>query len=131
MFYAAQGKVKKLIIQKNKKQSAFKKGVNRDRAAYLDRLIDEAVVDSYNESEQITGLFTMLEENLKLPFTTTVLGVEVIVERVDMNASDEIVAICRRGRERQRIPILDLPLPEPKPQGAEWIEAFRRWAGGR
>jgi len=87
-------------------------------------------MDCLNESEQVAGFFTMLEENLRLPFETKILGVEVIVERVDMNDADEIVAICRRGNERQRIPILDLPLPEPKPKGAEWIEAFRRWAGG-
>jgi hypothetical protein len=131
MLYTAQGKVKKMVIQKSKKQIALKRRADRDRVAYLDTLIDKAVVDCYNESEQITGLFTLLEENLTLPFATTLLGVEVIVERVDMNDADEIVVVCRRGRERQRIPILDLPLPEPKPQGAEWVEAFRRWAGGR
>jgi hypothetical protein len=25
----------------------------------------------------------------------------------------------------------DLPLPSPRPAGAEWIEAYRRWSGGR
>lgn len=29
----------------------------------------------------------------------------------------------------QAIGILDLPLPDPPPIGAEWIHAFRRWAG--
>ena len=43
----------------------------------------------------------------------------------------EIVAICRRGRERQKVPILDLPLPEPRPEGSEWIDAYRRWVKGR
>jgi hypothetical protein len=27
--------------------------------------------------------------------------------------------------------VLDLPLPTPPPEGWEWIEAFRHWAGGR
>ena len=45
--------------------------------------------------------------------------------------SAEMVAICRRGRDRQALPILDLPLPTPPPSGAEWIEAYRRWARGR
>ena len=40
-----------------------------------------------------------------------------------------IVAICVHGKHRQAIPILDLPLPDPPPQGAEWIAAYRRWAG--
>jgi hypothetical protein len=95
----------------------------------LDRLVEEAVVDAYNESEQRIGLYTMLDVNLKLPFKTQVLGVEVTVERIDLNDAEEIVAICARGRTRQAIPILDLPLPTPLPAGAEWIEAYRRWAG--
>jgi hypothetical protein len=56
----------------------------------------------------------------------------VRVERVDLNDVDEIVVICRRGRQRQMIPILILPLPSPPPAGWEWIEAYRHWArGGR
>jgi uncharacterized protein (UPF0262 family) len=117
--------------KKISKQSERKKRANRANSAYLDKLIAEATVDCYNESEEIGGIFTMLEENLAVPFTTKLLGFEVTVERIDLNDADEIVAVCRRGRERQRIPILDLPLPEPRPKGAEWIDAFRRWAQGR
>lgn len=117
--------------RKSPKQAGPKRGTDRVSSAYLDKLIDEATVDCYNESEEITGIFTMLEENLGLPFITKLLGIEVIVERIDMNDADEIVAVCRRGRERQRVPVLDLPLPEPRPEGAEWIEAYRRWAQGR
>ena len=73
----------------------------------------------------------MLEGSLKLPFETTVLGVGVLVERIDLTAAEEIVAICRRGRNRQALPILELPLPTPLPPGAEWIEAYRRWVRGR
>jgi hypothetical protein len=88
-------------------------------------------VDAYGESEQRTGFLTMLEESLKLPFETTVLGVGVLVERIDLTAAKEIVAICRRGRTRQALPILELPLPSPLPPGEERIEAYRRWARGR
>jgi hypothetical protein len=108
-----------------------KKPTEQLSAAGLDQLIAEATVDCYNESEEVSGIFTVLEENLAVPFATKLLGVEVTVERVDLNDADEIVAVCQRGRERQRISILDLPLPEPKPKGAEWIEAYRRWAQGR
>jgi NAD(P)-dependent dehydrogenase (short-subunit alcohol dehydrogenase family) len=41
------------------------------------------------------------------------------------------VAICSRGKHRQAIGILDLPLPAPSPVGAEWISAYRRWASDR
>lgn len=58
------------------------------------------------------------------------LGVSVTVLRVDLNQREEIVAVCRRDRIRQTVPILDLPLPSPPPAGAEWIDAYRRWLGG-
>ena len=68
--------------------------------------------------------------SLAVPFQTEMLGVEVTVERVDMTDDEQIVAVSVRGKSRQRVPILELPLPDPPPEGAEWIEAFRRWARG-
>ena len=93
----------------------------------LEEMVEAATVDCYNESEQITGWFTMIDDNLAVPFQTVVLGVPVTVERVDLDRNEQIVAVCRRGRDRRSLPILDLPLPEPSPVGAEWIEAYRRW----
>src|SRR5487761_2633170 len=96
-------------------------------AKYLDKLIEEATIDAYNESEQAGGFFAMIEENLALPFVTQVLGQDATVTKVDITNRDQIVAICLRGKARQAIPILDLPLPAPRPEGAEWIDAYRRW----
>jgi len=118
-------------IRKSAAQTGPQKRSKRVSLAYLDKLISEATVDCYNEFEEIAGIFTLLEENLAVPFATTLLGMEVTVERIDMNDADEIVAVCRLGGKRQRVPLLDLPLPEPRPKGAEWIDAFRRWAKGR
>ena len=98
-------------------------------AKYLDKLIEEATTDAYNESEQAGGFFAMIEENLALPFVTQVLGQEVTVAKLDITKRDEIVAICSRGKATQAIPILDLPMPNPRPEGAEWIDAYRRWYG--
>ncbi|MDQ0933976.1 calcium-binding protein [Streptomyces turgidiscabies] len=97
--------------------------------AELEAMIEEATVDAYNDDEQLTGLFTMLEEHLGLPFTTAVLGVEVTVDSIDLTTDGRVVALCSRGGMRQAIGILELPLPSPAPKGAEWIEAFRHWAG--
>ena len=99
--------------------------------ARLNELIEEATIDCYNESEQISGFFCMLEARLAVPFKTKLLGLEVVVEKIHITDQEEIVAICRRGRYRQHISILELPLPSPKPFGYELIEAYRRWAGGR
>jgi hypothetical protein len=91
-------------------------------------MVEEATVDCYNDSEKACGWFTMIEDNLTVPFEAVVLGVAVTVERIDMTDADQIVAICSRGRHRQSIPILDLALPIPPPRGAEWVEAYRIWA---
>jgi hypothetical protein len=100
--------------------------------AKLDQMIEEAIVDAYGASEQTVGFYTMLENNLAMPFKTEMLGVEVTVERIDLTDDEQIVAVCARGKSRQRVPILNLPLPSHLPEGTEWIMAFRRWArGGR
>lgn len=90
-------------------------------------MVAEATIDCYGEEEQLTGLATMIENELKVPFRTTVLGLAVTVRRVTY-APHGLVADCVRGQHRQAIHLLDLPLPEPPPKGAEWIAAYRHWA---
>jgi len=85
--------------------------------ARLKELIEQAIVDAYGEEEQVGGFFTMIEEYLAVPFRVKILGVDAAVEKVDMTLDGQIVAICRRGKTRQKIPILDLPLPTPAPAG--------------
>jgi Calcium binding len=97
----------------------------------LDTLIAEATVDAYSESEQTVGFHTMIENSLALPFEIEILGIKVAVEQIDMNQDNAIVAVCRHRSKRQRIPILDLPLRYPMPEGAEWIAAYRYWRTGR
>jgi hypothetical protein len=93
----------------------------------LDRLVEEATVDCYNETEQISGLYMMIEDNLGVPFETMVFGATVVVERIDLTDRDDIVAICKRGSEVLKIRLVDLPLPSPMPAGAQWVAAYRRW----
>ncbi len=54
---------------------------------------------------------------------------EATVETIDLGQRGEILAVCCRGKARQRVRIQDLPLPSPRPRGWEWIEAYRVWAG--
>ncbi|MFF8710344.1 calcium-binding protein [Streptomyces sp. NPDC015184] len=92
-------------------------------------MVEEATVDAYGKEERRIGLFTLLEQCLDLPFTATVLGVEVTVRGAALTRDGRLVASCSRGRVRQSIGILDLPLPSPAPERAEWIETYRHWAG--
>jgi hypothetical protein len=98
--------------------------------AKLEALIEEAVVDAYGDDEQKVGLLTMIQEHLELPFSVSILGTEATVEKVDMTRDGRIVAVCQRNGIRQRIEILDLPLPKPAPAGAEWIAAYSHWRKG-
>ena len=94
--------------------------------AELDALIDQATIGfCYNDHEQITGLFTMIDEHLAVPFDAEVLGVTVTATKIDLTIDHEIIAICRRDTHKQTILLLHLPLPAPTSR-AESIEAYRR-----
>jgi hypothetical protein len=93
--------------------------------------IEEATVDAYGESEQATAFLTALEEYLALPFGATILDEAVVVEKIDLSGADELIAICRRRGKRQKVRLLDLELPVPRPKGAEWVAAYHRWSRRR
>jgi hypothetical protein len=96
---------------------------------YLEMLIEEATVDCYDEYEQATGLFTMIQDELEISFKTRVLGMEVAVVAIEQDDGGlGVVAVCERQGERQRLSLSDLPLPSPPPEGAQWIAAYRLWA---
>src|SRR6266542_523205 len=79
-------------------------GMSSLSAARLDEMIEQATVDCYDDSEQVCGLFTLLEDALAVPFETSVLGLSATVTGVDLTVDDRIVALVRRAGERQRIP---------------------------
>ena len=107
------------------KRHSSKGGYDRE---YLETLIEEATVDCYDEYEQATGLFTMIQDELEIPFKTRVLGMEVAVVAIEQDDGGlGVVAVCERQGERQRLSLSDLPLPSP-PAGAQWIAAYRLWA---
>lgn len=96
--------------------------------AELNALVEEAIVDAHDYDEALMGFCSLIEENLAVPFATTVLGVKVTVDAITQSSNGRLVAKCSRGSARQAIGLLDLPLPEPPPVGAEWIEAYRHWS---
>lgn len=95
----------------------------------LQAMVDEATIDAYDESEQVMGLFTMLEENLALPFQTEILGTRAMVGSIELDNDDRIQAVCTRSGKRQKISLLHLAIPASPPRGADWIMAYRYWAG--
>jgi hypothetical protein len=63
----------------------------------LDKLIEEATVDCYNDEEQASGFFTMIDEGLALPFRTEVLGIEVSVIAIEMENDGGLKAVCEHA----------------------------------
>ena len=118
-----------MIGNRKGKRTPRKPGPRLSKAR-LDELVEEARVDAHDESEQAMGFYTMLENDLRLPFETEMLGVKVTVESIDISGDDNLVAVCRRGKARQRISLTDLPLPSTLPEGGEWIVAYRYWRTG-
>jgi hypothetical protein len=95
----------------------------------LDALVGESTVDCYDREEQAAGLYTMIQDNQATPFQTQIPGLDVLVEDVDLRDDADVVAIGTGGAFRQAVPILDLPLPVPRPEGVEWIDAYCHWLG--
>jgi hypothetical protein len=90
-------------------------------------LVEEATVDTYGNEEEAGGWLTMIDDNVGFPFDVELLGVTVTVVGVEMTDACELVALCRRGKNRLKFSLLELPLPSPSLKGVVWIEAFQRW----
>lgn len=93
----------------------------------LDALIGEATVDAYGDAEQATAFLSVLDEHLALPCEASVLGEVVVVEKIDLGHAGELIALCRRRGERHKVRLSELELTAPRPKGAEWVAAYRRW----
>lgn len=66
----------------------------------LDAMVEEAIVDAYDEHEQLAAFQTVIEDRLALPFTTVVLGIPVTVTALQDRPGSPIAAWCRQGRRR-------------------------------
>jgi hypothetical protein len=97
--------VEKVNSPKSRKSKTSRTaGISEER---LDELVDEATIDANGESEQATGFYTMMANDLELPFETEVLGVQVTVEAIDFAGDDRLVAVGKKGSKRQRISLKD------------------------
>jgi len=91
--------------------------------------LEEATVDCYNDSEQHTGLLTMIEQELAFPFPARVLGETVSVVGMEWPEDDEfgLDLVCERNGERHRIEARSVELLEPLPKGHLFLAAYLAW----
>jgi hypothetical protein len=97
----------------------------------LDRLIEEIVVDAYDDDEQFWAFRQAFEDNVAMPAEAFVVGEPVTVMTIDYDGNERrgLTARCRReaGLE-QVIAACDLIFPEGS-TGARYVAAYRRWLG--
>lgn len=95
----------------------------------IQRLIEEATVDCYDEGECRVGFATMLEENLKTPCKAKLRGQMVTVTSI--NGDERVIKVfIKKGSFVFPIDILDLDIDQAM-TGSEWLAAYRKWEKGK
>jgi len=99
--------------------------------ARLRALIDEAIFDSNDESDEHAGLLGMIREEVACPFWARLQGEEVECVRFERPKKGYgLNAICRgqNGNGKPRtVDIESLEWTDPLPKGYERIEAYLAW----
>lgn len=94
----------------------------------LDKLIEKATIDCYNDYEARSGFGATLEDELTVPFTATVLDEKVVISRV-RDEGDQVVALIIKNEKLHKISVLDLQDVKPA-KHTLWIEAYRKFLSG-
>jgi hypothetical protein len=98
---------------------------DRDR---LQALIEEATVDCYDEIEERTDITAAVADGVVCPFAAKVIGETVEVTSLEVSREMlEVMAVCRYKGKEYRIAINSLEWPKERPEGFEWVEAYREW----
>lgn len=91
----------------------------------VDELLEEMLVDAYDDTEQLCSLELGISENIELPFAATVLGHPVQVRDVEFDGNERrgLIAHTDRG------PVSLLDVVPKTPEVMEYVNAYRSWAG--
>ncbi len=98
----------------------------------LDKLLEEATVDCYDDEEQFSGVVFTLDSNLPFPFKAQVLGEPVEVIGLDERRSElrrGVIALVRKGGKEYRVALSEVQVPENF-QGLKWLEMYEFYVEG-
>ncbi len=100
--------------------------------AELDALINDLIVDCYNDEEQLTGLLTGAEEALVIGEVATIAGADIRIMAVDFPSGMRrgLTAVCERDGERFELSLADIRFGDASELGRV-AGAYRRWLGCR
>ncbi len=96
----------------------------------LDRMIEEATVDCYNEDEAFMGVICYLADRISLPFKATVLGdvVEVIgIDDEESGLGRGMVAEIRKKDDEYTIGLEELEVKPGDTENAKLLEMYKSW----
>jgi len=97
----------------------------------LDRLIDEIIVDAYDDDEQLWAFRQVFEDEVSLPADGFIIGEPISVVQIDYdgNARRGLTAKCRRedGSDHE-IAACDVVFPQGS-SGQRYLTAYRKWLG--
>jgi hypothetical protein len=96
--------------------------------AELDGLIEEVLVDAYNDSEQLTAFETAFDE-ASFPISGMLLGRAVVVSSVVTDGDDRrgLRAVVSSDGRSQELDLPDITLDEVPIDTARLVAAYRRW----
>jgi len=103
---------------------------NKD-SSELSRLIEEIIVDAYDDDEQLWAFRQAFEDNVAMPAEAFVVGEPVTVMTIDYDGNERrgLTARCRReAGSEQMIAACDLIFPEGS-IAARYVAAYRKWLG--
>ncbi|MFN0121344.1 MAG: hypothetical protein ACKV2V_12670 [Blastocatellia bacterium] len=99
--------------------------------ADLMELIEEGTVDCYGVDEEHSGMLTVVQDNVDVPFQARVGPDKVTVTELDFPKSGlGMTIVCERNGKKLRTDLTALDFIDPLPAGYEYIEAFKLWQEG-
>lgn len=99
----------------------------------LQELLEEAIVDCYDEEEEFMGVLITVDENVNWPLHAHLAGMPVEVLGLSESASSTrrgIVARIRRDGKEYTASLTDLTFGPMDESSAEWLAMYRWWAEG-
>lgn len=94
-------------------------------------MIEEIIVDAYDDDEQLWAFRQAFEDNVAMPAEAFVVGEPVTVMTIDYDGNERrgLTARCRReAGSEQMIAACDLIFPEGS-IAARYVAAYRKWLG--
>jgi hypothetical protein len=99
----------------------------------LDDLLDEILVDTYGDHEQLTAFEQAFQDLAPFPIKAEVVGTPVDITKVEFEGHKRrgLTAVCRRDRESYRVALADVESGPISAETARLLAAYRRWLGLR